>query len=299
MEVGQLDSRRMRVEELGHAHRLEAVVRLQAPVERPQEIIPVVRVLLPGVLAVEDDRGEIRSTIVGQSVAGAFELRDHVADCVLRLHVAVHEPDPVAELAVAEDDGRAVRQAVRPVQERRLDQRADLVAPHLDPGGSSEDSFVRGEPLESRLADDVRRLGRHGALGRPYPARFHPECALVRGHRLLELKGRVVGIRERLVRELRVRIRTKGRSVVDDERQDRVVVGRGQDLDLTVALQSVIEVRYPGGHEALAADHVAHVFPGEARALVGKLEETLIRADVVRIDPREVEPEGEVDEVLV
>ncbi len=52
-------------------------------------------------------------------------------------------------------------------------------------------------------------------------------------------------------------------------------------------------------HEALPPDDVADVLAREARALVGELDEPLIRANVVRIDPREVEPEREIDEVIV
>src|SRR5690242_8527040 len=109
---------------LADADGLEALVLLERPVELAEEVVAVVWVLLPRVLAVEDDRREVRSAVVTQPVARAFELPDHVADGVHRIHVAVHEADAVAHLAVAEDR-RAAAIAIRPVQELRLDQRTD------------------------------------------------------------------------------------------------------------------------------------------------------------------------------
>ena len=116
---------------------------------------------------------------------------------------------------------------------------------------------------------------------------------------LLQLERRVVRIGERDLGELRRRIGPQRRAVVDDERENRVVVGRGQDLDLAVPLEPVVQVRDARRHEALAADDVAHVVAREAGAFVGELDEALVRADVVRIDPGEVEPEREIDEVVV
>ena len=59
-----------------------------------------------------------------------------------------------------------------------------------------------------------------------------------------ELERSVVRIAERLLGKLRGWIGAQGRAVVNEEREDRVVVGRGEDLDLSVALEAVIEVRH-------------------------------------------------------
>ena len=237
MQPRELDGGGIRGEEVGDAHRLEALVGLQPAVQGAQEVVPVVRVLLPGVLAVEDDRGEVGAAVVGQPIACALELGDHVADRVLRTHVAVHETDPVAQLAVAKDRRRTVGEAVRSIEQRGLDERTDLVALELHVDGSSEHALVRREPVEARLAHDVGGLRRYGALGRPDTARLLPE-------RLLQLERGVVGMRERLLGQLGAGIGAQRGAVVDDERKDRVVVRGRQDLDLTVALQPVIEVRH-------------------------------------------------------
>ena len=244
MQPRELDRGGIRGEEVRDAHRLEAFVGLQPAVQGAQEVVPVVRVLLPGVLAVEDDRCEVGAAVVRQPIACALELGDHVADRVLRTHVAVHETDPVAQLAVAEDRRRTVGEAVRPIEQRGLDERTDLVALELHVDGSSEHALVGREPVEARLAHDVGGLRRYGALGRPDTARLLPERALVRGDRLLQLERGVVGMRERLLGQLGAGIGAQRGAVVDDERKDRVVVRGRQDLDLTVALQPVIEVRH-------------------------------------------------------
>src|SRR5438552_16257717 len=165
----KLDRGRRALEEVGDAHGVEAIVRLELAVQRAQEVVAVVWVLLPGVLAVEDDRREVRSALVRQPIARALELRDHVADRVLWFHVAIDEADPVRELSVAEDHRGAVREAIRPVQESRLEQRADVIAPKLDNHRAREHTLAGGEPPEAGLADRIRRLGRHRTFRRPNP----------------------------------------------------------------------------------------------------------------------------------
>ena len=96
MEPRQLDRRGCPLEELRDADRLESFVRLQPSVQRAQKVIAIVGVLLPRVLAVEDDRGEVRPALVRKALPRAFELGDHVADGILRLHVAVDEADAIA-----------------------------------------------------------------------------------------------------------------------------------------------------------------------------------------------------------
>src|SRR5439155_10535382 len=126
VQVRKINLRGTAIEEVRHTDGLEPLVLLQRPVEMPQEVVAVVRVLLPRVLAIEDDRGEIRTAVVRETIARALELPDHVADRVLGTHVAVHESDAVGELAVAEDRG-ASAEAIRAVEERGLDERADVV----------------------------------------------------------------------------------------------------------------------------------------------------------------------------
>src|SRR5256712_9087079 len=206
VQVGELDRRRTLLEELRDADGLEALVRLKPSIERAEEVVPVVRILLPGVLAIEDDRREIRSALVWKAVPSALELRDHVADRVFRLHIAVDKADPIAELAIAEDRRQAVPQTVGPVEEPGLVQRADLVAFELDVRRSREDSLIRGEPSEAGLLDHVRRLRRDRPLGWPDPARLHPECPLVRRDRLFELERGIVRVRDRRAGQLSRRI---------------------------------------------------------------------------------------------
>src|SRR6266550_641746 len=221
VQVGQLDLRRILLEELGDPDGLEALVGLKPSVERPEEVVAVVRVLLPRVLTVKDDRGEVRAALIRQAVAGALELGDHVADRVLRLHVAIYEADPIAELAIAKDHRHAVPQAVRPVEEPGLEQRADLVAFELDVHRSREHPLVRREPGEAGLLDRVRRFRRDRALRGPDAARLRSEGALVRRDRLLELERGVVGIGEWRIGQLGRWIGAQGGLGVDEERKDR------------------------------------------------------------------------------
>ena len=115
VEPRKLDGRRRLFEKIRDAHRLKAIVGLELAVEASEEVVPVVRVLLPRVLTVEDDRREVGPALIRKPIARTLELRDHVGDRVLGFHVAVEEADAVGQLAVAKDHRRPVREAVRPV----------------------------------------------------------------------------------------------------------------------------------------------------------------------------------------
>src|SRR5207302_7122409 len=125
-----------------------------------------------------------------------------------------------------------------------FDQCTDLVALQLDIDRAREHSFVRGEPGKTRLRDRVRRLRRDRPLRRPHAFGLHTEGPFVRRDGFFELERSVVRIAERLLGKLRGWIGAQGRAVVNEEREDRVVVGRGEDLYLSVALEAVIEVRH-------------------------------------------------------
>src|SRR5206468_7341261 len=153
--------------------------------------VPVVRVRLPGVLAIEDDRREVRTAVFGQALASAFKLPDHVADRIVRRHISVQKADAVRDLAVAEDRGATARYSVRPVEELRLEQTTDVVALELDADRARQHALVRREPLEARLEDRARGFRRDRALRRPRTARLLAEGALVRCDRLLDLECRI------------------------------------------------------------------------------------------------------------
>ena len=78
-----------------------------------------------------------------------------------------------------------------------------------------------------------------------------------------------------------------------------MVVRHRQQLDLPVVLEPVIEVRDTRGHEPLPADDVADILTREPTTRFADLEQPRVRLHVVRIDPGEVEPHGQVDEVVV
>ena len=97
----------------------------------------------------------------------------------MRRHVPVEEADAVRDLAVAEDRGATTRDAIRPIEQLRLEEPADLVALELDADRAREHALVRREPIETGLEDRARGLGRDRPLRRPHAARFLAEGALV------------------------------------------------------------------------------------------------------------------------
>ena len=120
-------------------------------------------------------------------------------------------------------------------------------------------------------------------------------CA--RGDRVGDLCLGVLREGEGRVRQDRVGVGAECRRGVDEQRQDRVVVGHGDKLDLAVALEPVVEMLDAGRRRALAAENVAKLVACEIPAPCCKVAKLLVGLHLAGVHPGEVEMQRQVDEV--
>ena len=280
---------------LGERDRLDARAPLEGAVEPVEEVPTALRVVLPGVLAVEDD-ADGRAAVEplrAPRLADPLHAPHEVLDRLRGRDALVGEADHVGERTVAEEHGELApdprRDAPRPVDRRE--------ARRVRAEGAEQHTLVARRPGDALGGEHLGGLGRDRSLRRPHPRRRAAEAARVRRDRLAHVPARVLGVRE-AGREVHLGERPARGVRVADEGQDRVVVGRGGELDLAAL-----------GEGAPARDDLREeaALRVEQRVDVAAVEVALLLAECahrrvlgcVEAHPREVEVDLEVGEVLV
>src|SRR6185312_8054068 len=93
-------------ERLGNRNGGEVFGLLKGAVGQVEERLALPFVMLPGVLSVEDDRDDrLRNPVSNGVLTDAANLGDKVGRRVLAFHARVGEPDAIAELVIAEENG--------------------------------------------------------------------------------------------------------------------------------------------------------------------------------------------------
>ena len=134
----------------------------------------VVRVGLPGVLAVEDDADDA----LGVVVADAFDARAEIPCGIAPVPARVLETDQVGELFVAEEELQ-----ILPGEPPWA----------VDLGGRTcrivEDRCAARRPVQRTLADEFDELGRDRAFGRPHALGGLAETPAVARQRRVDVGG--------------------------------------------------------------------------------------------------------------
>ncbi len=209
---------------------------LQRIVEAAQEIASRLRVIFPGILAVEDDGYHRILARFQNRLRRILNVLDEVIGGVLRGHAGVYEADQVRQPMVAEDHvhpGVVLLVAINVVQPLGAvdPQMVAVVAREVVVERAPQDAFVGRHPLDAFAAGQLQGLLRHAALRRPQPLRPHAEQRLVRIQRSPDLRGRVVGMLEVPRRQRQAGRRLRAGIGVAQQRQDGMVVRRGRQLD--------------------------------------------------------------------
>ncbi|MNS75430.1 hypothetical protein D3C72_1089520 [compost metagenome] len=250
---------------LGRRRGPKSRIRAQAPVERAQEGLAVVGVVLPGVLAVEDDRDQPRA--LGGLGGDRLELAEQIFGPGLAGHLAVAEADVVGELAVAEQDRRAVGDLVRLVEQVGPGHRLALTQWRLE--RSREHLLVGRDPADAGLLEERRDGLGDGALARPHAPRRTAEEALVVLDGGVHVELGVFRVAEALGGHGRARHGLFGEVAVVDQGQDRVEVGRGRHLEVALFLELLVQRHDARERRAVRGEHVGLVRFGVAAALAG------------------------------
>ena len=212
-----------------HLHRVDVRGLGQALIQRPQKRAPATRVVLPGILAVEDHRHRHGLGAARQVRADAAQARHEVVHGRAGRPALVGEPDEVRQAVVAKEHAHFPVPAVDGMRLKALGRPGGAASERARP---HQDVLVGGHPAEPRPGDCRGRQLRHAAFWGPHPGRPRSEPALV----CVDGAGQLqVGIRrplERRVEHGRARMRLAVGGRVTEQRQDRMEVRRGRELEL-------------------------------------------------------------------
>src|SRR5579859_1074522 len=120
----------------------------------------------------------------------------------------------------------------RGIQLMRIFGEASVIAPESDVARSSKNAFIRGKPAETQLRGDIQSLVGNRTFRRPQPRRLLSEDVLVIPAGANQLLLRVFGKPERRHERRRIRIRDARDLRIAQQRQYRMVEGRGRNFDL-------------------------------------------------------------------
>ena len=268
-------------------------------VERIQEVVPVARVELPGVLAVERDGDE--ELALALLLLDPPEAAHEVADRVLRRHPVVVEADQVAEDLVPEDHRDLATFALDPVGlvERLRRHHPALAVPRQSAvKRAGEDVLVGDDPLQPGLHRERRDALADRHLGRPHADRPPTQQPLEGGEPERDLLLGVLPVGEVPVRQLDSGRGGAGGVDVADEGQDGVVVGRRRQFDLARLGHLAVLRDHAPQHLQLGGEEDALVGLGELAVLCLQGREAGVAVDPGGVAPGEVGPDLEVADVF-
>ena len=273
-----------------------ALVAGQQRIHVVEEIVGVVGIVFPGVLAIEDHRhdgGLPRRRRFPDLVQLGHEMPGGIA----AVPFAVFEADQVRQALVAEEQGEAGRlgQAPGAVQVFVARRRVGAVALQA----VRQHGLAGGGPLDALGRDQLQKRRGHGAFGRPQARRRRPEAQAVAVDGGAQLGGgtHAPARIDAAQGQGYVRHGLARTGEIDQQRPDRVGVGRGGQLDLAALGQRPVTRYQVAQGVADIAEQAAPVVNSEALALAHQFRQQG-RAPPFRLaGPRQVIPGDQVGEV--
>ena len=267
----------------------------QQPIDLVEELLAVVVVVLPGILAVEDDADEVRPLARSETVhrliiellADGQEAIHKIACRFLAGRAAVGEADLVAQHLVAENSvNLVIRRAgdIGTIKRIRVQDGFLRVAGEAGLAQAPGQYFLVGRhPLDAGVADHVDDLLRDCPLGRPHARGWLAEGIAVELYAAVDLFDRIQRVAEAL-RQLNVGNGLRSQVGVEEQRQDRMVERCGSDLDAPLVLQSLVERDHLGHQPGVLGQHSTLVFLGEVAAFGNQSSQRFLRQPV-RVGP--------------
>ena len=277
-----------------HARRRRAAL-----VQLAQELHAAAGVVFPAVLAVQDDADQGRLGAVDR-LADVVQVPHEILGRGHRLAALVVEADGIAEGVVAEDNGQlalALAHPVGAVHALGVDDVAVAVAADEALRRVAEDLLVGGDPLDAVLDQERNHRLADAALGGPHADRRLAEQVGVLRDRPADVHRGVFGVAAGVARQLALGHRLAGQLLVEQERQDRVEIGRRGQFDLARLGEPAVQRQDLPQDLQVLVEHALLFRLREVAALGEQFAQGRILLEGERVDPGEVEPDLQVPEV--
>ena len=288
---------RQRVAERGQ---LQQRVTCQRRVQALQKIVTIERIVFPGVFAIERDERH-RTRLAGLPGRHALEFADKVAHGIVAMPALVGEADQIRQLIVAEAEAQCATRNLPGTQFGRrvgalatsaLGVSAQAAAQHVAAAGGPARA-VHFEQCKRTRADRAFRWPAAGGRAAEHAAEYTQALFHVPGGALFATRI-LRGVRKRCVGN-----RFARRVEVDQQRQDRVRVGRHRKLDLTALGECTVPSQesgqqiadQPQQHAPMRGSEIARVLDERGHARITPLDGLAQPGDVV--------PDTDIMQVLI
>ena len=276
---------------LGDGHGTHAGILGDTAVQLAQKFAAAFVVVLPGILAVQNNGHERIPS--GLQDAGAIfpDAAQEVLRGGLFVHFRIHKADQVAQEVVAKHEVQAsisLRPPVRPVQPVHGYGAAQRAV---------QDAAVGSSPFEAKLAGDAEYLVRNRALRGPQPHRRDAEGGLNIFAGALELHAGVAGKAEPR-RQRHARVRHSGDLGIAQQGQDGMVVRRSGDLDLPGGSQFLVNGEHAAHELALLLSHAPLIFRLEIAPAAQPVAHFAVVGQELFVEPRQLGPHLQVAKFL-
>ena len=212
----------------------------------------------------------------------------------------VVEADLVRHRMVAEDDRQLVIRLADlpgPIEQLGMADVAPAVAADLAVGRAAQDLLVGRDPLDAVLGQERDHRLADRALAGPHAARPFAESSGVALDGAADVHRRILGVTAAVGRQRHVGHRLAGQRLVEEQGEDRVIVGRRGQLDLAARGQLAMQRDHPRQQLALFVQEPLLLLLGVVPAFGLELGQLGVLLEEQGMDPRQVRPDLEVAEV--
>ncbi len=160
-------------------------------VQRVQEVVSVVGVILPGVFTVENDGNHMITRFVAQGTCDPFKVSQEIGDRVIGMPFAVFESDEVGQAVITKIQQGLV--FVQPVGDEQGSAAGHVIG--VAGGGHATvvpDGFAGSGPADVKLVQQFQGIITHGAFGKPDSLRPESEKVLETLYAVAQMPARAL-----------------------------------------------------------------------------------------------------------
>jgi len=202
-----------------------------------EKFLAVIVIVFPGILAIHDNRHDVRTFNTFQAFVNGLQGIDHILRGCLAGHAGIGETNFVRNDPVAEEYRNLITsfalhiiRTIEGVGVIHHTVRIPGKAVARQPQACHKHRLAGLHPLVSSLTDQRHDFLRHGTFSGPKSADFPPKDGLVHFHALREVESGILRFAELLVGHGCLGVAHQCQVRIIDQRQNRMGVRRGRDF---------------------------------------------------------------------
>ena len=249
---------------------------LQSIVEAAQKLAPRLRIIFPGILAIENDGHQSVPALVQDRLRCLFNVLNEMIGRVLRCHSGIYKADQIRDGMVAENQVH-LRLIVLVAMDgielfRQLPvQPSATITSKIQSQTPPQHAFIRGHPLDTQILGNAKNFFGDAAFRRPHTLGPDTKDLLVKIEAALELFPRILRMTKTVLRKRQSGTGNGPHVRIADQGQNGVVERRSGDFNSTMFCRVRMCRKHLGQQLAFALDRETLVFQRVVAAFLDQL----------------------------